>query len=57
MFFQIKFRSAATVADEIQGTKVSVPALCRDRELPPEPSLSTPPPSPSTLLSPMMRRE
>ena len=52
-----KFRSAATVADEIRGTEVSVLAPCRDGELPPEPSPSTPPPSPSPLLTPMMRRE
>jgi hypothetical protein len=57
MFFHIKFRSAATVADEIQGIEVSVLAPSQDEELPPEPSLSTPPPSPSTLLSPMIRRE
>ena len=52
-----KFRSAATITDEIRGTEVSVSAPCRDGELPPEPSPSTPPPSPSTLLTPMMRRE
>jgi hypothetical protein len=57
MFFQIKFRSTTAVADEIQGTEVSVPAPCRDEELPLEPSPSTPPPSSSSLLSPMMRRE
>jgi hypothetical protein len=52
-----KFRSAAAIKDQFWGTKVSVPAPCRDGEFPPEPSLSTPPPSPSPLLSPMMRRE
>jgi hypothetical protein len=56
-FFQIKFCSTAATADEVRGTKVSVPAPCRDGELPLEPSPSTPPPSPSPLLSPMMRRE
>ena len=55
--FHEKFRSAATVADKIRGTKVSVLAPCRDGELPPEPSPSTPPPSSSSLLTPMMRRE
>jgi hypothetical protein len=57
MFFEIKFCNAAAVAEEIRGTEVSVLAPCRDGELPPEPSPSTPPPSPWTLLSPMMRRE
>ena len=41
----------------VRGTEVSVPAPCRDGELPPEPSPSTPPPSSSPLLTPMMRRE
>ena len=41
----------------IRGTEVSVPAPCRDGELPPEPSPSTPPPSSSPLLIPMTRRE
>jgi hypothetical protein len=40
MFSQIKFHSAATVTEEIRGTEVSVPAPCRDGELPPEPSPS-----------------
>ena len=31
-----KFQSAATIADEIRGTEVSVLALCLDEELPPE---------------------
>jgi hypothetical protein len=52
-----KFRSTAAIKDQFRGTEVSVPAPRRDGELPPEPSPSTPPPSPSTLLSPMMRRE
>jgi hypothetical protein len=38
--FQKKFRSSAAAADEFQGTEVSVPAPCRDREVPPEPSPS-----------------
>jgi hypothetical protein len=52
-----KFRSAAAIEDQFRGTEVSVPAPYRDGELPPEPSPLTPPPSPSSLLSPMMRRE
>jgi hypothetical protein len=52
-----KFRSTAAIKDQFRGIEVSVPAPCRDRELPPELSQWTPPPSPSTLLSPMMRRE
>jgi hypothetical protein len=56
-FSQIKFCSAAAIADEVQGIEVSVLAPFRDGELPMEPSPSNPPPSPSTLLSPMMRRE
>jgi hypothetical protein len=52
-----KFRSAAAIEDQYRGTGVSVPAPCRDGELPLEPSPSTPPPSSSSLLSPMMRRE
>jgi hypothetical protein len=39
------------------GIEVSILATCRDGELPLEPAPSTPPPSPSTLLSPKMRRE
>jgi hypothetical protein len=57
VFSQIKFRSTAAIKDQFWGTEVSVPAPCRDGELPPEPSPSTPPPSSSPLLSPMMRRE
>jgi hypothetical protein len=52
-FFPAKFRSAAAVEDKFWGTKVSIPAPCRDGEVPPEPSPSTPsppPPSPSTSL-------
>jgi hypothetical protein len=60
VFLPVKFHSAAAVEDQFRGTEVSVWAPCRDGEVPPEPSPSTPsrpPPSPSTLLSPMMRRE
>jgi hypothetical protein len=57
IFVHEKFRSAATIEDQFWGTEVSVPAPCRDGELPPEPSPSTPLPSSSPLLSPMMRRE
>jgi hypothetical protein len=66
-FFPEKFRSAAAVEDQFQGTEVSVPAPCRDGKVPLEPSPSTPsppspspstsPPSPSMLLHPMMRSE
>ena len=52
-----KFRSSAAIEDKFRGTEVSVPAPCRNGELPPEPSPSTPPPSSSLLLTPMMRRE
>jgi hypothetical protein len=52
-----KFHSAATIKDQFWGIEVSVLAPCRDGELPSEPSPSTPPTSPSTLLTPMMRRE
>jgi hypothetical protein len=52
-----KFRSAAAIKDQFRGTEVSIPAPCRDGELPPEPSPSTPPPSSLPLLTPMMRRE
>jgi hypothetical protein len=51
-----KFHSAAAIEDEVRGT-VSVSAPCRDGELPPKPSPSTPPSSPSMLLTPMMMRE
>jgi hypothetical protein len=56
-FVHEKFCSAVTIENQFQGTEVSVSAPCRDRELPPEPSPSTPPSSLSTLLSLMMRRE
>ena len=52
-----KFCISAAIEDKFRGTEVSVPAPCRDGELPPEPSPSTPPPSSSPLLTPMMRRE
>jgi hypothetical protein len=52
-----KFRSAAAIKEKFRGTEISVPAPCLDGELPPEPSPSTPPSSPSTLLTPMMRRK
>ena len=42
---------------QVLGDRISVPARCRDGELPPESSPSTPPPSSSPLLTPMMRRE
>jgi hypothetical protein len=51
-----KFRSAAAIEDQFRETEVSVSTPYRDGELPPKPSPSTPPPSPSLLLSPMMRR-
>ena len=57
VIFQKGFRSAAAIDDKFRGTEVSVPARCRDGELPPESSPSTPPPSSSPLLTPMMRRE
>jgi hypothetical protein len=40
VFFPEQFRSAATVEDKFWGTGVSVPAPCRDREVPLEPSPS-----------------
>jgi hypothetical protein len=39
-FFPEQFRSAATVEEKFWGTEVSVPAPCRDGEVPPEPSPS-----------------
>jgi hypothetical protein len=39
-FFSEQFCSAATVEDKFWGTEVSVPAPCRDGEVPPEPSPS-----------------
>jgi hypothetical protein len=38
--FPEQFRSSAAATDEFRGTKVSVPAPCRDREVPLEPSPS-----------------
>jgi hypothetical protein len=38
--FPEQFRSTAATADEFRGTKVSVPAPCRDGEVPPKPSTS-----------------
>jgi hypothetical protein len=67
VFLPVKFRSTTTIEDKFRGTEVSVPAPCRDGEVPSKPSPLTPsppppspsssPPSPSTLLSPMMRRD
>ena len=39
-FFHEKFRCTAATEREIRGTEVSVPAPCRDGEVPPEPSPS-----------------
>jgi hypothetical protein len=39
-FFPEQFRSSAAIEDKFQRTEVSVPAPCRDREVPPEPSPS-----------------
>jgi hypothetical protein len=38
--FQKEFRSSAVAVDEFRGTEVSVPAPCRDGEVPPEQSPS-----------------
>jgi hypothetical protein len=38
--FPEEFRISATAADEFQGTEVSIPAPCRDGEVPSEPSPS-----------------
>jgi hypothetical protein len=38
--FPEQFCSSAAIIDEFQGTEVSVPAPCRDGELPPEKSPS-----------------
>jgi hypothetical protein len=40
MFFPEQFRSTATVEDKFWGIEVSVPAPCRDGEVPPKPSPS-----------------
>jgi hypothetical protein len=39
-FFPEQFCSAAAIEDKFWGTEVSVPAPCRDGEVPPEPSPS-----------------
>ena len=52
-----KVPSRPSLPTLVRGTEVSVPTPCRDGELPLEPSPSTPPPSSSLLLTPMMRRE
>ena len=52
-----KFRRRRYIEAKFRGTEVSVPAPCRDGEVPPEGSPSTPLPSPSPLLTPMMRSE
>jgi hypothetical protein len=39
-FFPEQFRSAAAIKDKFRGTEVSIPAPCRDGEVPPEPSPS-----------------
>ena len=44
--FQKEFCSSAAAADKFWGTEVSVPAPCRDGEVPPEP-----PPSVSIAVS------
>jgi hypothetical protein len=38
--FQKEFHSSTTAAEEFRGTEVSIPALCRDRGVPLEPSPS-----------------
>jgi hypothetical protein len=40
MKFLEEFLISATAADKFRGTEVSVPAPCRDGEVPPEPSPS-----------------
>jgi hypothetical protein len=40
VFFETKFCSSAATANEFRGTEVSVPAPCRDGEVPSEPSPS-----------------
>jgi hypothetical protein len=40
VFFSEQFRSSVAVEDKFWGTEVSVPAPCRDGEVPPEPSPS-----------------
>jgi hypothetical protein len=38
--FQKEFRSSAAATDEFWGTEVSIPAPCRDKKVPLEPSPS-----------------
>jgi hypothetical protein len=38
VFFEKKSCSSAVATDKFRGTKVSIPAPCRDGEVPPEPS-------------------
>jgi hypothetical protein len=52
-----KFRCHRHIEAKFRGTEVSISAPCRDGEVPPEGSPSTPPPSSSPLLTPMMRSE
>jgi hypothetical protein len=40
VFFEKKFCSSAAATDEFWETEVSIPAPCRDGEVPPEPSPS-----------------
>jgi hypothetical protein len=40
VIFEKEFCSSTTATDKFWGTKVSVPAPCRDGEVPPEPSPS-----------------
>jgi hypothetical protein len=40
VFFPEQFHSSAAATNEFRGTEVSVPAPCRDGEVPPEPSPS-----------------
>jgi hypothetical protein len=52
-----RFHSTAAIEDQFREIEVSVPAPYQDGKLPLEPSPSTPPPSSSPLLSPILRRE
>jgi hypothetical protein len=40
VIFKKEFRSSAAAIDKFRGTEFSVPAPCRDEEVPPEPSPS-----------------
>jgi hypothetical protein len=40
VFFEKKSRSSSAATNEFRGTEVSIPALWRDGEVPPEPSPS-----------------